>query len=262
MLMTVKPKLIVDELSAVTNASGFASQANDRSGNGLHFTQGTSGARPEILPAELTGGRVLRFDGSNDFMACSVSGALDLYRNTGAGWVFSVYKKRGTDGAAQDKTLFRSQNNIGATRFALQVGSSLSGANRPELGVRRLDGDSFSTLGATAAHSGAWVMVLATQNWSTRAGSLYIDGALDASNSTLTSAGATSNTASNSGLVLGIDLASGGTRFADVDLAALVAGSGSLPTMGEIDKLFGCYAWRRGLESNLPPGHPYKDSPP
>jgi len=180
MLMAVKPMVIIDELSSVTNASGYASQANDRSGNALHFAQATAASRPEILNAELTGGRVLRFDGANDFMSCSTSAALGLYRNTGAGWVFALYKKRGTDGSALDKTLFRSHTNAGAARLSLQVGGSNSGANRPELGVRRLDGDSFASLGSSGPNAGAWVMVLAAQNWASRSGTLYINGAVDA----------------------------------------------------------------------------------
>lgn len=254
-------KIWLDDTSAVTNVSGLASQWSDRSGSGLHFSQGTAGNRPAILAAALNGRRVLRANGTSSFMTCGVSGYSAIFQAQAAGWMLAVVKKSAVDASALDRTLFRVNSSGSGSRFAAQIGTSIGGANKPELGVRRLDSDGFSALSA-AAPGTSWRILMFVQNWSTGAGSIYMDGSLSASNSSLTTSGITSNTGSSTPLVLFRDSPTVATRHLDADVAAVLVGNGAVPSSSDRERLEGWAAWRYGLQANLPIGHPYESSPP
>ncbi|MCY1311367.1 hypothetical protein D9M70_616580 [compost metagenome] len=83
---------------------------------------------------------------------------------------------------------------------------------------------------------------------------------MDTSNATLLpTAGATSDTDSSGDIA--IAASTSGVGATDVDIAAVVA-SNVVPSSDDIDKLFGWAAYKFGLQSSLPGGHPYKSSPP
>ena len=91
---------------------------------------------------------------------------------------------------------------------------------------------------------------------------MHVNGALNASDTATMSSGITSNVA-GPGLMIGKGgTPSTGAAYADIDLAALVVGSGSIPGADDIDRLFGWAAWTFGLQVNLPGGHPYKNHAP
>lgn len=56
-----------DQLT-ITESGGSVSQWNDKSGNGINFSQPTSASRPTLVTEQSTGNQFLRFDGSNDFL--------------------------------------------------------------------------------------------------------------------------------------------------------------------------------------------------
>lgn len=260
--LALPPKILLDDASAVTDAgAGACSQWNDRSGNAFNFTQSTGGNRPLIVPGGLNGLRTIRFDGTTDSMASAVSGAKDIFKNVATGWFFSVYKKTALDGAGTDRMIFNATRGTdGGTRFAVYA-SHIAVNNGPRLLVRRLDADSSGSLAASTAPGTAWTMLLATMDWANGVGTIYINGAQDSQNLALTTSGSTSNTSSNLAPVLGAQSPS--ALYADVEIAAAIVGGGaSLPTAGEIDKLFGWAAHHCGLTSNLGSGHPYKFYPP
>ena len=181
-------------------------------------------------------------------------------QNVGNGWLLMVYKKLAIDESASFRAGFAiSRGTTPAVRFAASL-STGSVANARALGVRRLDWDgSASLIGAnqdTSFHVALWLM-----DWSQGDGFIYVDGALDVSNLSLTSSGSTSNTTSNAPVRLGAE-GSTGVAFADIEAAAVLVGAAGLPDTDEIDKLFGWAAWRYGLEANLPGGHPYASAPP
>ena len=225
------------------------------------FSQGTAANQPAILTAELNGKRVLSFDGSNDVLLGASTAQRDIFRNKTAAWAFTVYKKRGTDGGVQTRRIFHCSNGSNAnTRFAVYAATNPGGTNTPSLGAQRLDADTPATLIGTAPHVGAYVMMLTAMDYSARTGRIYIDGAMDAQNTTLTAtAGSTSNTTSANSLSIGARY--DGILLADIDLATITL-SNTYPATDDIDKLFGWAAHKYGLTASLPIGHPYKTVAP
>jgi hypothetical protein len=263
--LAVAAKIWCDDSSIVDSGGGVSGQWTDKSANGWHFTQATSGNRPQILAAELNGHSVLRFDGSDDRLTHSGSGT-NIFRNTGSGWSLTLYKKRSSTISASSSVVFYSNasSDIGqSNRFnviAIRSGTVDKGA----FASRRQLTDTPAIIQRTASDIGNWVMRLDIADWANGDVFMHVNGELDASDTTTLSAGTTSNVAVpvlsiGSG---GISTSDGGTSYCDIDMAVLIAGSGSLPDAGEIDKLFGWAAWRYGLQGNLPDDHPYKDAPP
>jgi hypothetical protein len=75
-------------------ADGGVARWEDKSGNGRHATQSTSGSRP-LRKTSVQGGKdVLRFDGSNDFLTSS--DFLDLSLSGDAITAFAVVKRQTT----------------------------------------------------------------------------------------------------------------------------------------------------------------------
>jgi hypothetical protein len=259
-MLTTPVKIWLDHTTSVTDVSGNASQWNDKSGNSWHFSQATSTQRPLIVASGLNSLRTLRFDGTDDILACGVAGSLDLFRNTGAGWSFAVAKKMTTDGVDTERSIFFVSTNGVSARFSHSIANAgAGGANKPATAARRLDADAFARLsGPSVPTVGSFHMFMNTQNWSTGAGTLYVDGTSVASSPTLTSAGLTSNTASGLNLGIGAAANGAGAQFADMEIAMFLSGSGALPAADEIDRIFGYAAWTYGIAGNLPAGHPYK----
>lgn len=245
--LTVPPKIWLNDSSSVTDSGGGAcSQWDDISGNGFHFSQPAS-PRPSIIASGLNGRRTIRFDGTEDFLRCQASGALDVMRNTGAGWMFCVVKKMALDGAATDRTIFMAPAGTGVNtaRFVCSIGSA-SAANKPRLAVRREDGVGTTTLVATNAVDTNWHTLLFRMDWTNGDGFIEADGAADVQNLSLTTTGNTTNSASLTQLT--VASSGGGTLgFGDIELAELIVGAGSLPSAGEITDLFTYADTRWGL---------------
>lgn len=255
--LAAAPKVWCDWDSSIGEVDGRASSWENKGSFGGDFSQGASAAQPVILPSEVGGKRVLRFDGSNDLMA--LASGVDLYRNTTGGWVFTVHKRRGE--VSGEQFVFRSHTGGGGTRLHVNHGPGASIPNTVGLSVRRLDSDVAGGLLSTSTSVGDWLMSYAAQNWGTREGVIYLDGVLDASSPSLSSAGSTSNTAGSTGPTIGASSV-GAIRAADMDLACIVAGDGGVLNLPDRLRLEGWAAWAVGLQSNLPTGHPYRDAPP
>lgn len=263
--LAVPPKLWANDASSVTDAgSGACQQWNDLTANGWHFVAASAPGRPTIVGGELAGRRVLRFDGSANFLQVAQDGPRDLFRNIGAGWCFLVYRKRGADGAASSRTIFSALNGTdGSSRFIVNVQGSAA-VGKPALFARRADGDSTSVLNGATDAGTAWRMMLQAVDWANGDGAIHLDGESDASSTSFTSNGLTSDTASATFIGIGAYRGGGGVvvNHSDVDIAEVVIGSGSLPSAPEIDKMFGRAAHYWALTGNLDAGHPYKSAPP
>jgi hypothetical protein len=81
---------------AIGNVTGLAVEDNavvnqwdDQSGNGNHLTQATVGRKPVFYKNIVNGKPVVRFDGSNDLLAKSISG---FRSGDSAGTIIAVYK--------------------------------------------------------------------------------------------------------------------------------------------------------------------------
>ena len=261
--MATVPQIYLDaQDSVVTDVSGFASAISNLGAMGANgdFSQGTATNRPSILAAELNGKRVLRFDGTNDVLLGNTTQQKDLLRNVSAGWCFEVIKKRTADASgAASRIVFDCRGGTGGNRFTTIAGRNVAGEqNKPTLEVRRLDADTTGRIASTAT-STAYSLRLFHMDYATGLGEIYIDGAVSASDASLTSAGSTSDTASNAALSVGAF--NTGIVAADIDLAAIVVDKVAL-SAGDIDKLFGWAAHKYGLTANLPGGHPYKTVAP
>jgi hypothetical protein len=255
--LTNPAAMLLDHDSPVTDAgSGECSQWDDRSGNGFHAGQsGGSSARPLIVTSALNGHRILRFNGSSEYMTL-VAGINTASANAGNLWAFAVYKN------ASSSAAIRNIINIGApgsaVRFAFQA-SRTSNTDKPTLGVRRLDADSFANLSAATATGTSWAMAMVRMDYTNGDGFVDVNGTLaDASNLSLTSTGSTSNTTAGTPTIGCSFLLA---QFADMDLACLLFGT-TLPTSADCDRLFGYYAHEYALTASLPALHPYKSVAP
>jgi hypothetical protein len=256
--LTNPASLWYDDQSTLTNVSGNCSQRNDRTGNGWNQTQTTSGQRPQIISGGLNGLTTLRYDGSNDCLNIT-SSALGIYNAASAGWMFGVYQKTNTDATTVSRRVFVFTNNGGGARLGLYWDDGTSGAqNRLVIGARRLDAGTYNRLQSSTTLSMQWVAVLACVSWTGRTIDLYINGSLDASaTGSFDSSGVTS--ATNSATATTGAASGGGTAWAGDEACSLC---GNAITTDDIDRLFGAYMWRYGLQGNLPPGHPYESEPP
>lgn len=260
--MATVPQIYLDgQDSVITDISGAASTWENLGTLGANgsVVAASSGERPTILAGELNGKRVLSFDGTDDMM--KAVNDLDIFKNVGAMWTFTVYKKRATDGSPTLRPLIYSRRNTSTGgRLAVYAGLSVVGlANKPYVQARRLDADSITAIQGTSALSGSYCMVGAFVNVSTAVASLYVNGTLDATNPSMpVSSGLTQNLDAYGSTSIG---GSYSGVYSDVDIAAVVISS-TYPSTDDIDRLFGWAAHKYGLTDSLPGGHPYKTTAP
>lgn len=86
---------------ALVAADGGVARWEDKSGNGRHATQSTSGSRPLRKANVRNGLDVMRFDGSDDFLSIpSSTSTFNFLHNATGGIVFLVYKATAAQGTA------------------------------------------------------------------------------------------------------------------------------------------------------------------
>ena len=187
------------------------------------------------MSSAVAGARALVFDGVDDYLSIQGTGFGALLQNSGAAWLFSVYQKTTADTTGRTHQLFYADSSSAPNRFAVGIGHA-SATNAPFLYTRRVDANT------------------------TGAASIYVDGALIASNAALTTAGLSSNTASTVMLIGSNNTAS--NDMPKMRLAAMILGGGSVPSLDERRRLEGWAAHRYGLQSNLASDHPYRYTSP
>lgn len=249
----ISPTFWLNDASPITDNAGNCAQWNDISGNGKHFSRVSPANQPLIVSTGLNGRRTIRFDGLGDSLARAPD---NLFQNSPACYCFIVLKKLATD-AGSFRLVFVTQAGVNATRFSVSA-SATGFANRPRMVARRLDADAAGILGGATATGTDWYMVMCQMEWSSGAGTIYLNDVSDATNPTLTSAGNTSNTNNFSDILIGSD----GTNHADVEIAEMVVTNGVILGTSDRNKLFGYAAHRWGLTSLLDISHPYKTTPP
>lgn len=256
--LTSPASIWYDDASTLTDVSGACSARSDRSANGWNATQSGSANRPLIISGGLNGYSTLRYDGSNDFMAVA-SGAAGIYNAASDGWIFGVYKKIGSDASATSRRVFVFTNNSTGARIGIYWDDGTSGAqNRIVVGARRTDAGTYNRLASTATSVGAWVAVLAKVDWIGRTIKLYINGALDGTINSAFDASGTTSATNSATISLGAST-TGAASWSGEEACSLC---GNAISDADIDRLFGAYMWRYGLQANLPVGHPYESAPP
>ena len=251
--------------ATLTIASGeidaVASKASTR---GIKAQAHSSGHRPAVSAAALNGRDVALF--SSDGMYLSNAGygpinATDIFRNVGGAFIAAMYRSNPSNPDTNARWVFFGNTNTTTnTRFGLL--QSLSAANTPEAGGRRLDADSGQFINAGSNLGTAWTIVVAHADYTNSDLYLYVDGTLAASTTSFQTAGNTSDTAGGTSPYIGSAINGGSlTQQFSGDLAQLIIGRGELTTALR-QKIEGYLAHVGGLTANLPGGHPYKSVPP
>lgn len=245
--LSVPPVLWFNDDSPISTVSGLCTQWNDISGNGYHFTNGIS--QPTVIPLGRNARRTIRFN-SGTFLYNSSSPVLGLMRNTGAGWAAFVRKRLTLDGSPTTRNLFSVTNGTdGSSRFVVSGAMNL---NTPALLARTADANSTAVLNAVTSSGLTWHAELYQVDWANGDGFIHLDGSLNASNTSFTPAGNTSNTDSIRAVVMGAYPNDSGSppgivNQCDSEIAEVIVGRGSLPTAGEITDLFGYFNRRWGV---------------
>lgn len=264
--MATVPQIYLDaQESAITEISGAVSSVSNlgaMGSNGVFNQPGVPSSRPALITAELNGNAVLRFDGVNDVLLGTTTAQKALTNAAACVWVFVVMKKRTADAANTTRTVFMATIATSTgSRFRLNYGNSgIPNKNTPGLATRRADSDTLVNLVSPSESSGTYRMLLALSDYQSQLGQIHENGAVTASDATLTTLGS-STTASNSQEPLTIGAQSSAANAVDGDIACVLV-SNTRPSDTDIDKLFGWAAHKYGLTANLPGGHPYKTVAP
>jgi hypothetical protein len=106
--------------SLVTTDGATVARWQDKSGNNRHFTQSTANARPILNTSNQNGKNVVYFDGSNDYIAGSVTGFKSLSATT------VIYVAKPVAAAAADTNSFIGWNWGNEASRALGVNATTS----------------------------------------------------------------------------------------------------------------------------------------
>lgn len=242
--LTNVSKIWLDRDNLIKDSSNRISQLTNMSDNTLNFVQAINNRKPVNVD------KLIRFDGIDDFMNNTTQKSAVFAKNTAKIWVFAIVKKTASENSGG---IFYAPTPIGASRFNLNFTAS----GVAQLSTRRLDEDPTDSMLASSGGND-FQLVFAYVDYQVGIKGIHLNGKLSAQKST--SVGMTSNTdGNNSSLAIATATSdpNGGNNL-NADLLALIASSGSLPTLSEIDKLFGWAAHKYDLTDNLPADHPYK----
>jgi hypothetical protein len=174
----------------------------DQSGSANDATQSTGSLRGVWRATGVAGKPAVELDGVDDRYHFSAAG-LNIFRNKLGGTIAAVTIDTGSlTSSAERPVVWFSRGGSPAVR-AIKAHAANATAGGPMLyrgAARRLDGDTAQLLDAsqTTANPAAETFVV---DWANGDAQHYLNGALDASKATFTSAGATSDTASQSAQV-------------------------------------------------------------
>lgn len=250
--LMISPALWMNDDSVAHDAgSGACDKWYDISGNAVHATQATSTARPSIVAGAQNGRRVMRFDGSTDFM--TLLSAVGLTNNA---LQFSFF-------LAADLTFY---SNTPARRIvSFTIGTASNTSFRTTVSAqsgnlhhyqRRLDADGVFDNAQT--YVGGPQLVGCLSDWQNAGSTLILNGTSHAA-ATGQGSGATSATNSTEVTIGGTSSVTG--QFQQMDLYELIAMPG-IPDADEVDRLMGYLAWRWGLQDSLPSNHAYRGQAP
>lgn len=245
------------DASTIGLISDRVSQWSDKSGFFRHAMQTASGSRPTPNTVENS----ITFD-SDDFMTLASNGNA-IFQNVGVAWVFAVFKRDVADpaGGVVRPIFLASVGTSGNYRVGMVIGGSAYASNELSFGGRRLDNDSYESVGSGFSVVGDWVMAFGQIDYTGRKIELHINGErVSQKTDAFTASGNTPDTPSTrvrvaaNGSISPTDLFNGHQR-------EVVAGAIKMD-QEDIDRMFGYAAWKYGLAGNLPPDHPYKNFRP
>jgi hypothetical protein len=152
-------------------ADGSVARWEDKSGNGRHATQATSGSRPLRKTAQLNGMGGLSFDGSNDTLM--VNAMASFFSGENPSFTVIGVAKTNATGSTQDFfSAALSSSDIENTRCVWNAGSQKLQLARESPSVASTKSTSGATNLGTAAKVAAWVFGGST-------GRVYVNGVAD-----------------------------------------------------------------------------------
>lgn len=174
------------DASTITTGVGGISQADDKSGNGYHLAQGTSGNRPDYS-GTLNGRNIATFAGGPDLLTRSTGTAVG--KNASGCTSYVVFKH--TSSPTTDQRLLSVQGPSSSLRHYLRAGAT---SNKLEIIARRLDADANAIIvGSTNVGTGWHIATAVADNVAGTLG-LWMDGASEGSTTLASSGGNSSNT--------------------------------------------------------------------
>lgn len=230
-----------EDTATITLVSGDVSQWDDKSGNGYHATQTTSGDRPDYGINTLNGVDLITFGRSG---TVALDTPVTPYTNNDVSlYVVAQYR---TKGSWQSTVLF---NRAGSqfVAFLLEAGAGT--------GKYNIYTQTFYEGNTALVNPSANLFSLVGDN-ATSNMEYWLNGTADGS----TGAGNFGTTSVFSGGqgYLGNDNY-GSAAISDLAEVVLINGKDSTD---DRQKMEGYLAWKWGLEGNLPIGHPYKNAAP
>lgn len=261
--------------SPVTNGVGIA-RAEDKSGNGRHFTQGTAGQRPTWNSGVKNSLGIARFDGG-DWLDSSNSAAVWNFLHSGDSSIF-VVNKNGT--SANPLAAYGWLGNNGGS--STNRGTSFWYDDR---GLLTGMEDAFNGLscdaGGILSYSGTTVgppQTIATEFRNLITPNVFGLFSINSDPSNATASNRLKISV-NGGNLTGNNSRTGGLSSNDATFTLQLGavGNNAIPFIGDFCEIVifdsilstasrqlveGYLAWKWGLEANLPVSHPYKNAAP
>lgn len=243
--------LDAEDTTTITLNATTVSQWNDKSGNGRNVAQVTAASQPTYSNFPTTGRTALSFDGG-DSLENLVPG--NLIRNVPGATLATVANY--TNNSSGRCVVGISTPTAGQNRATLAA--NLAGTAGYLTGGRRLDADLFGLAGSATFSAAANLIQVGVLDYANSDAFSYVNGSLNASNTSFQTSGNTSDTDSGA---LYVGISGTGTNFMLGFVGEVIVTSTAL-SAADRERVEGYLAWKWALEGNLPVGHTYKNSPP
>lgn len=228
--------------------NGAVARWEDKSGNGRHVTQSTSGNRPLRRSATQNGLDIVEFNGTSHLLT---GGPSAIGQNVTQLSIFGVW--RFITNPTSPAVVLSTNTGTGVGRCF--IGSGIS-SQRLFLASRRLDADAAAVISDTETQGTSFFIGYGVVDYANADAWLYRNGTLRQSSTSHGSSGSTSNT---NGL-FGVGGSTAGLNLTHIAACELgFVGDISNTTRQLIE---GYLAWKWGLQGNLPNDHPYKNAAP
>ena len=234
--------------ASLTASSGTVSAWANRTGGSVTASQASSASRPTVVANAMNGNPVLRFDGSNDFLATG-----NLFSGSSDWSVFSVTRLSGglnTNGrAAYTITAGGMVNGYTVLLARSDITNTLRTTTRAN--TDNLDSTSSSP---SSSYSVGQTMVAGAQRSGTQA--------LASWNGSTSGASVTLQTNFSAGSMLEVGRYYGDSLYSwQGDVAEIVV-TNTFLSVADRQRLEGYLAWKWGTVASLPNDHPFKHAAP
>lgn len=235
-----------DSTTITLNGSNV-SQWSDKSGNSRHISQGTAASQPTYAATGLNGQGLITFDGSNDILLNASVGANGINNFT----IISVFRL--ITGTGDDIPICIGETNaVGGCRgFYRNTGGT----------TMSFGGWQYDVVGSAYSYDiggDHHIFGLANPKLARPDNAILMRDGLTTTYST---SGGDLVAATNGFSVGSLRGTLVSSFYTNMSVAEIVVFYSTITTEVR-QKLEGYLAWKWGLQSKLPAGHPYKDSPP